>query len=176
MLNLTRTFMLKPSYEFVPSEKKTAQVLFLWSRYNFTIERKYYIYTPITNRCIKSNIAMQSPQANTGRCTEDFCDFQHGTVMVWPALHGSTLCATIVKWKHLRAMTAQPWNCKTPKFTGQGCQVLKTVVAIFCCITYYRALNKTSAQELCLRSFLKRVFTAEWPDYWVERQTSAGVM
>ena len=85
--------------------------------------------------------AMQPPQTNIGSRmgrTEEISDFQRGTVIgchlsnksvrqisALLKLPQSTVSAVIVKWKRLRATTAQPWSGSPHKLTEPDRRVLK---------------------------------------------------
>ena len=86
---------------------------------------------------------MQSPQTNTGSGmghTEEVSDFQCGTIIgchlsnksvhqisAMLKLPWSTVSAVIVKWKHVRATTAQPRSGRPHKLTERHRRVLKHV-------------------------------------------------
>ncbi|XP_076304080.1 uncharacterized protein LOC143222077 isoform X5 [Tachypleus tridentatus] len=76
--------------------------------------------------------------------TEELSDFQRGTVTgfhlsnksirqisVFLELHRSTISAVIVKFKRLRATTAQPRSDRPHKLTERDRRVLKRVKIVF---------------------------------------------
>ena len=127
---------------------------------------------------------MQSPWTNFGSrmgYTEELSDFQRGTVIGYhhsnksvhqisalQELPRSTVSAVIVKWKRLRAPTAQPRSSRSHKLREWDRRVWKRVAQKKLCRRLQHSipsskltLEATSAQALFVESFMKCVTMAK---------------